>query len=189
MTMSKAEIVMNTKFPTGGPSYQPWYKAASNTHVRTDDMFDVDRQGNGFIVTVYEYLNKKKETCREVIRVKHMGKVTIIDLADYYGCKRVHLRALDSGDLVSTYRRLCREAPPSRTYGLDSRGYAIKGTGPLLDSPDLKPVFVDGVVLVDSSLEQIRFKAITAVMPRHDPSRVMIGCCDGIHPIRTMAVS
>jgi hypothetical protein len=137
MAMSKAEIAMNAKFPTSGPKYVPWYKAPSNTHVRTDDMFDVDRQGNGFIVTVYEYLNKKKETCREVIRVKHMGKVTIRDLATCYGCHQVHKRAMESHDFLTVYNRLCLEAPLSRVYRFDHNGLAIKCSGKASDFADM----------------------------------------------------
>lgn len=167
-------MIMAGKVSTITP-YTPWYKAASNTHVRTDDMFDVDRQGNGFIVTVYEYLNKKKETCREVIRVKHMGKVTIRDLIELYGCRQIHLRAMESGDFIATYNRRCWEMQPSRIYSFDNSGYAIKCSGKASDFADM------------TDLRQVwpPLEPVTAVMPRHPPERVMAACSDGIYPVRT----
>lgn len=132
-------MIMAGKVPKITP-YAPWYKSPTNTHVRTDDMFDVDRQGNGFVVTVYEYLNKKKETCQEVIRVKHMGKITMWDLIDKYDCKRIHVRAYDSGDLLVVYQRLSQQELPRRTQVRDWANYAIKaGSGGMTDLVQIWP--------------------------------------------------
>ncbi|MNM77101.1 hypothetical protein D3C81_889430 [compost metagenome] len=136
-------MIMAGKVPTVKP-YTPWYKAPGNTHVSTVDKFDVDRQGNGFVVTVYEYLNKKKETCQEVIRVKHMGKVTIRDLATCYGCGEVHARAMESHDFITAYNRLCLATPPNRTYHFDHTGLAIKCSGlpgDLVDMTELRQIW------------------------------------------------
>jgi len=65
-----------------GKVYIPWYKAANNTFVAEEDMFD-EVDGYCFVLTVYRSLNKKGELVEDIIRVKHLGKVNKELLIEY----------------------------------------------------------------------------------------------------------
>lgn len=80
-----------------GKVYIPWYKAANNRFEGEETRFDVDRSGNAFLLTVYMAINKKGEPVEDIIRVKHLGKVTKEMLDEYLKVQQlpVHRREVD----------------------------------------------------------------------------------------------
>lgn len=63
------------------------------------DYFDVDRQGNGFILTVKHSVNKKNEPVETIQQVEHLGPVDHWDYAVTYRALDVWPRAIESGDI------------------------------------------------------------------------------------------
>lgn len=71
-------------------------------------MLDIDRKGNGFIVTIKFDLNKKGEVTQDVVLVEHLGYFTF-DLHCTYNGLLLWERAVTSGDYVLHMQRLEKE--------------------------------------------------------------------------------
>lgn len=67
---------------------------------------DVDRSGNGFILTVKHALNKKNEPVDTIVQVKHLGQVDHWVVNHDYRIYDLWPRTIESGDwdrFVSQY--------------------------------------------------------------------------------------
>ena len=75
-------------------------------------MLDIDRMGNGYVVTIKFDLNKKGEVTKDVVLVEHLGYFTL-DLNCRYRMQATNLllwdRAITSGDYVLHMQRLEKE--------------------------------------------------------------------------------
>lgn len=60
--------------------------------------FDVDRQQNWYILTVKTTKNKKDEDVQTIMKVEHLGKLTLGQVAMQMFDYEVWERCLDSGD-------------------------------------------------------------------------------------------
>lgn len=68
------------------------------------EYLDVDRQGNGYILTVKHDVNKKNEPVETIVQVKHLGKVTRACVFCKFKEYPLWTRTLESGDIKHLFK-------------------------------------------------------------------------------------